>query len=112
MSYKMRPCPVCGELMKAWSNRKYCSPKCKQKVYRANRKSRYGSVTVAQSLRTDMRCRNCGDRVCYPRMGQEYCSPACKQAMYRQRKKFSTSDSAPRQMEIPESAYTISNTLP
>lgn len=108
MSYKMRPCPVCGAMMQAWSNRKTCSSKCKQKQYRANKLLRDGRVTKMPAVRSQMFCRNCGDKVCNPRLGQEYCSQACKQAMYRQRKKFEKS--VPRQLPIPESAYTISNT--
>lgn len=110
MSYKLRPCAVCGSMMEAWSNRKTCSDKCKQKLYRARKKARYGSVTVANYVRKSTRCRNCGETICLPRLGQEYCSQRCKQAMYRQRKKFASE--APKQLSIPESAYTISNSVP
>jgi predicted nucleic acid-binding Zn ribbon protein len=109
MSYKMRPCPVCGGLMKAFSNRKTCSDRCKQKQYRLNKKARYGVVTKSSHNRPSARCANCGDVICNPRDNQKHCSPRCKQAMYRQNKRFGLTNPKPVQTAFPDSAYSNSN---
>lgn len=109
MSYKMRPCPICGELMKAWSNRRTCSHKCRQKAWRLKNRNEAMKITSATVGRLAIRCRNCGEKIPNPRLDQQYCGKACKQAMYRQRCKFHNDDTNVQQLQFPESAYTVVN---
>jgi len=68
-------------------------------------------VSTSTIGKLSIRCVNCGEKISNPRLDQKHCSKACKQSMYRQRRKWASEPDVPAQMTIPDSAYTITNSV-
>lgn len=98
-------CKGCTNLLDIYDRKLFCSKACKQRDYRMRSQHHYD----VKKNPYNTRCRCCGVKVQGFTPLVRYCSNACKQRFYREQK--SLRSNAPIQMEIPESAYTISNSI-
>lgn len=104
-SKRVCKCKGCTNLLDLYDRKLFCSTKCKQRDYRARTTPHYD----VRNNPYKRHCRCCGMKFNGFNPHAQYCSQACRQRFYREQKALKAS--APRQLEIPESAYTISNTL-
>ena len=105
-SYRACKRKGCTNVVDYWSRKFFCSKACKMKDYRARTTPRYD----VQNNPYEKRCRTCGKKFNAHHPHAMYCSRACKQRFWREQQAFLATE--PRQLEIPEGAYTISNVLP
>jgi len=96
----------CTNIVDYLSRKFYCSNACKMRDYRARTTPHYN----VKENPYPKRCRTCGVGFTALNPHAAYCKRACKQRFYREQKALNSD--TPRQLTIPESAYTISNVLP
>lgn len=105
-AYKTCLCDGCTNILPKRSRKFFCSKACKMKDYR-KRKTPHYNVRKNPYIK---HCRNCGKKFSALNPHAMYCDRACKQAFWREQQQLNAD--VPRQLEIPASAYTISNVLP
>jgi len=96
----------CTNVIPYWDRKFFCSNACKMKDYRSRTTPHYH----VKSDPYKKHCRTCGKKFEAFNPHAQYCNRACKQRFWREQQALNAE--IPRQLEIPESAYTISNVLP
>lgn len=81
-----RPCrnPACTNLVESWSDRKFCSNKCRQKVYRDRKRGKRDqySITVTRM------CKNCATKFTTKIPSKLFCKDSCRVSFYQQMKRL------------------------
>lgn len=95
----------CTKVVDYWSRKFFCSNACKMQDYRARTTKHYH----VRENPYPKHCRTCGKKFNALNPNAVYCTGACKQRFYREQ--IQLNNGIPRQLEIPESAYTISNSI-
>lgn len=104
-SYRPCKCDGCTNILPKWSRKFFCSKACKMKDYRKRKTPHYD----VRNNPYPKWCRTCGNKFNALHPYAMYCNRACKQRFWREQQLLNAD--VPRQLEIPESAYTISNVL-
>lgn len=81
-----RPCanPSCTSLVDAWSDRKYCSDKCRQKCYRDRKRGKKDQY----SINVTRFCKNCGQKFTTKKPSQLFCKESHRVSYYQQMKRL------------------------
>jgi hypothetical protein len=117
---RLRPCANgnCGALVDPeLGGKKYCSNGCRQKAWRDRHPKAYRLVDARIS-----HCLNCGKSYCTHQPMRRFCKVSCRVSFWQQQKRLNEKENLALQgvtlpgvnyvqSEIPESAYTITNSL-
>lgn len=81
-----RPCSnrSCNNLIDAWSDRKYCSDKCRQKGYRDRKRGKKDQYSIFVTRR----CKNCGTEFKTKNASKLFCKESCRVSYYQQMKRL------------------------
>lgn len=83
MAEEFKECPVCGNLVKPFRGKIYCSDKCRRVVINQRAKEYYRINSVKKPIKT-RHCSCCGVEFQTHVRNKKYCSESCRKKSWRE----------------------------